>query len=170
MPAKLPPAKLSDTEAALKAVATVDSLNIISTLCKNCAVQPKEEKFRKVKLSNKKINAAIVGTEGGLDAMLKLGWMQSTTAEDGDVLMLPEGKYLNMETVRKVEEAKERLEKANKDAARLGKKPSVSDMEKERIRAQLAADKKERAVADPVIAPSVAQALPAGGNIHQGGF
>ena len=85
-----------------------------------------------MKLSNKKINAAIVGTEGGLDAMLQLGWVQSTTEEDGDVLLLPEGKYLNMETVRKVEEAKERLEKANKDAARLGKKPSVSDMEKVR--------------------------------------
>ena len=95
-------------------------------------VQPKEDKFRKVKLSNKKINAAIVGTEGGLDAMMKLGWVQSTTEEDGDVLVLPEGKYLNMETVRKVEEAKERLEKANKDAARLGKKPSVTDMDKVR--------------------------------------
>jgi hypothetical protein len=62
--------------------------------------------------------------------MLKLGWVQSNTEVDGDVLYLPEGKYLTMDTVRKIEEAKERLEKSNKDAARLGKKPSLPDLQK----------------------------------------
>ena len=86
-----------------------------------------------MKLSNKKISAAIVETEGALTAMLKLGWVQASTAEDGSILQLPDGKYLTMDTVRKVEDAKDRLEKANKDAARLGKKVgSVSDLEKVR--------------------------------------
>mmetsp|Transcript_22808 Transcript_22808/g.63340 ORF Transcript_22808/g.63340 Transcript_22808/m.63340 type:complete len:175 (-) Transcript_22808:393-917(-) len=167
-PAKLPPSKLSDVEAALRAVTSVESLAIIGTLCRNCAIQPKEEKYRRIKLSNKKIAHAIVDSEGALDAMLKLGWVKDT--EDGEVLVLPEGRYLNMDTVRKVDTAREQLEKTNRDAARLGKKPSSSDLQKERIRAQIEADKKERAVAEPVVAASVAQSLPSGANVHQGSY
>eukprot|EP00873_Tetraselmis_striata_P016911 jgi/Tetstr1/437175/TSEL_002747.t2 len=169
-PAKLPPTTPTELEAALRAVTNLDSLAIIGTLCKNAAVQPREEKFRKVKLSNKKVAATVVEAPGAMDAMLKLGWARDSTPEDGDVLVLPAGKYLKMDQVRKVEEAKERLEKATKDAARLGKKPSTNDLERERIRAQIEADKKERAVAEPVMQGSVAQQLPAGGGIHQGKY
>jgi len=102
--------------------------------------------------------------------MLKLGWVENTTEQDGDVLEIPSGQYITMEQVRKVDEAKERLEKVARESVRMGKKPSVSDLEKERIRAQIEADRKERAVADPIITASVAQALPSGANIHQGSY
>uniref|UniRef100_A0A061S311 PUB domain-containing protein n=1 Tax=Tetraselmis sp. GSL018 TaxID=582737 RepID=A0A061S311_9CHLO len=169
-PAKLPPPRPSDLEAALRAVCSTDSLTVISTLCRNCAIQPKEDKFRKVKLSNKKIHSAVVDTPGALEVMLKLGWVENTTEQDGDVLEIPSGQYITMEQVRKVDEAKERLEKVARESVRMGKKPSVSDLEKERIRAQIEADRKERAVADPIITASVAQALPSGANIHQGSY
>lgn len=169
-PAKLPPATPTELEAALRAVSSVDSLEIINKLCKNCAVQPKEDKFRKVKLSNKKVSVTIVEAPGAMEAMLKLGWTEESNAEDGDVLVLPPGKYIKMDQVRKIDEATERLQKANRDAARLGKKPSTNDLERERIRAQIEADKKERAVAEPIMQGSVVQRLPAGGGIHQGSY
>jgi hypothetical protein len=56
----------------------------------NVVVQPGEDKFRRLKLSNAKIRAGIIEAEGGLAAIRELGWQQSE--EDGEaVLTLPKG-------------------------------------------------------------------------------
>jgi hypothetical protein len=69
-------------------------LEVIGKLLYNCAVAPKDEKFRKIKLSNKKITENVVNTNGALDAMKELGWVVSE--ENSDELVVPEGVYFTM--------------------------------------------------------------------------
>lgn len=109
VPAKLPPAKLTGAEAALAAIKSQDALEIIGKLLYNCAVAPKDEKFRKIKLSNKKITENVVNATGAMDAMKELGWVVSE--ENSDELVIPEGVYFTMKEVRMVEDAKDRLKK-----------------------------------------------------------
>lgn len=53
-------ASLCVQQAAIMAVKSTDSLAVIEKLVYNVVVAPRDEKFRRVKLSNPKINAAIV--------------------------------------------------------------------------------------------------------------
>jgi hypothetical protein len=60
-------------------------------------VAPKDEKFRKIKLSNKKITENVVNATGAMDAMKELGWVVSE--ENSDELVIPEGVYFTMKEV-----------------------------------------------------------------------
>jgi hypothetical protein len=64
VPAKMPPAKPTEVEAAVQAVKSLEALEVMGKLLYNCAVSPREEKFRRIKLSNKKISEVLVGTTG----------------------------------------------------------------------------------------------------------
>eukprot|EP00775_Hariotina_reticulata_P002985 gene2985-3268_t len=109
VPAKMPPAKPTEVEAAVQAVKSLEALEVMGKLLYNCAVSPREEKFRRVKLSNKKISEVLVGTTGAVDALLALGWVPDE-ANPGE-LVVGEGVYFSMKEVRIVEAAKERLQK-----------------------------------------------------------
>lgn len=61
------------------------SLNLLETLCKNTALHPKEDKYRKIRLSNDKIYEAITSVDPALEALLVSGW----ELEDADTLILP---------------------------------------------------------------------------------
>ncbi|GLC46068.1 hypothetical protein PLESTB_001036000 [Pleodorina starrii] len=115
--AKLPPAKPSEVEAAVQAVKSMEAVEMIHKLVYNCAVQPKEDKYRKVRLANPKVKAILGDTPGAVDAMTALGW--SLEEADGEpVLVVPAGKFLNMQQVRVVEAARDKLAKELKDAQR----------------------------------------------------
>jgi hypothetical protein len=109
VPAKLPPSKPTEVEAAVQAVKSVETLEIMGKLLYNCAVSPREEKYRRVKLTNKKVAETIGATHGALDAMLALGWKYD--AANAEELLVKEGTYFSMKEVRIVEAAKERLQK-----------------------------------------------------------
>eukprot|EP00877_Chromochloris_zofingiensis_P001498 jgi/Chrzof1/11349/Cz05g33100.t1 len=108
-PVQLPPAKPSEQEAAVQAVKSLDSLEIIGKLLYNCAVTPKDDKFRRIKLSNKKIAELIVNTPNALDALKAFGWVHDRT--NADELVVPSGLYFSMKEVRVIEVAKDKLRK-----------------------------------------------------------
>jgi hypothetical protein len=56
----------------------------------NVVVQPGEEKYRRLKLSNAKIRSSIADAEGGLGAMRELGWRLGED-EGQEVLTLAKG-------------------------------------------------------------------------------
>lgn len=94
VPAKLPPAKPTAIQAALWEVRSQESLEAISKLLRNAAVNPKEEKFRRIRLQNDKIQSLILQQSGALEALLLLGWERNTS--DGDQLVISPGKYFSM--------------------------------------------------------------------------
>ncbi|KXZ50607.1 hypothetical protein GPECTOR_15g290 [Gonium pectorale] len=115
--AKLPPPKPSDVEAAVQAVKSLEAVEMIHKLIYNCTVQPKEEKFRRVRLANPKIKSVLGDAAGAVDAMVALGWALEE-AEGEPVLVVPSGKYMTMQQVRIVEAARDKLSKDLKDQVR----------------------------------------------------
>ncbi|KAG2452929.1 hypothetical protein HYH02_002268 [Chlamydomonas schloesseri] len=115
--AKLPPAKPTEVEARVQAVKSLETVEMIHKLVYNTAVQPKEEKFRKVRLGNPKIQAVLAEVPGAIDAMLALGWALED-AEGEQFLVVPAGKFLGMQQVRIVEAARDKLAKEVKDQSR----------------------------------------------------
>lgn len=51
------------------------TLTLISTLTRNISQNPREDKYRRVRLTNPKIAAALVEVKGAVDVMLHLGWV-----------------------------------------------------------------------------------------------
>ncbi|PNW87287.1 hypothetical protein CHLRE_02g116650v5 [Chlamydomonas reinhardtii] len=115
--AKLPPAKPTEVEAAVQAIKSLETVEMIHKLVYNTAVQPKEEKFRKVRLGNPKIQAVLGEVPGAIDAMVALGWALED-AEGEQFLVVPAGKFLGMQQVRIVEAARDKLTKEVKDQSR----------------------------------------------------
>ncbi len=95
----------------------ISTLDILEKVFKNVAQNGKEEKFRKLKLGNAKISAAITSIEGALEALLITGWVMSdeTNAETGaveTVLTLPASvKFTFPDHVNKVIEARDHYKK-----------------------------------------------------------
>ncbi|GAB4815029.1 hypothetical protein N2152v2_002075 [Parachlorella kessleri] len=163
VPAKLA-TKRAPLESALLQVKSVESLEVMHKLHYNTAIQPGEDKFRKVKLTNGKIKAALVDVAGALDAMKLLGWEEATDETGEPVLMLPKGRNITMAEVRTIQEAQEQVKKEAKSISRSSSASSMhsskSSKDLEALRAQLEADKAERAAREPVTKGSTAQALP----------
>ena len=53
-----------------------------------------EEKFRRVKLSNPKIKAALVDVPGAMQALLVLGWAREQEPEEA--VVVPKGRHFSM--------------------------------------------------------------------------
>lgn len=49
-------------------------LDVIAKLVYNVACSPTEEKYKSIKLTNKKIHTCIVKAEGAMEVMQQLGW------------------------------------------------------------------------------------------------
>lgn len=114
--AKLPPPKPTEVEAAIAAIKSLDTLEILQKLVYNAAISPKEDKFRRLRLSNEKINTLIVEVPGGIEALQAMGWVQDEEALE--FMSIPAGKYMTMQLVRTIESAKERLKKEVEQAAK----------------------------------------------------
>ncbi|KAL4424012.1 hypothetical protein ABPG75_001313 [Micractinium tetrahymenae] len=148
-------------EQALFAVGSLEALELLEKVTYNAAVQPNEDKFRKLKLGNKKIQSTIVEAEGGLAALLALGWQQGE--EEGEaVVTLPKG-AASMAQVRAVQEAQQEFKKSARQVQRSKSAAALpGSAETELLRQQMEADRRERAQAEPAKA-SVAQPLPGQG-------
>lgn len=83
----------------LQAVKSMEAVEMIHKLTYNCATQPTEEKFRKVRLANAKVKAVLGDTPGAVEAMTALGWSHEEV-EGETVLVVPTGKYMTMQQVR----------------------------------------------------------------------
>lgn len=77
---------------------SVEALEIIVKLMYNCAVSPREDKFRRVKLSNKAIASKLAAAPGAVEALAALGWVEDAAAP-GE-LVVPAGTYFSMKEVR----------------------------------------------------------------------
>ncbi|PSC73538.1 plant UBX domain-containing 2 [Micractinium conductrix] len=156
--------KRTPQEEALAAITSADALELLEKVTYNCAVLPGEEKYRKLRLSNNKIKATLVDAEGGMDALLALGWEQGE--EGGErIVTLPKGQG-TMAQVRAIQEAQQALKK-NERAAEVKRVRSTSSLprtDSELQRQQMEADRAERAarLAEPA-KTSVAQPLPGAG-------
>ena len=120
---------------------------MLEKLLYNIAVMPAEKKYRKIKCSNPKIQVNIVDKAGAKEALALLGWIEVIEAEE-TFLTLPDGKLITMSDVRDVQAAQQELSKKEKDlkrSASAAKLPGSTDQQ--RLRAQLEADRKERAAA-----------------------
>eukprot|EP00894_Picocystis_sp_ML_P000438 jgi/Pico_ML_1/50955/g2069.t1 len=91
-------------QAALRRVRSEEALATLGSLAKNAAMFPKEEKYRRVRLSNDKIRERIVDVEGAIEVLEELGWKH-----EGDAMVLPANVSATMVQFRQVEEAREKL-------------------------------------------------------------
>ena len=89
-----------------------DALEILYRLTYNVIVQPGEAKFRRIRLSNAKINAAVVQTPGALEMMREMGW---TLVEEGGEqwLTLPSASKVTMKEARWIQERQEQCTKSS---------------------------------------------------------
>ena len=62
---------------------------LLGTLTKNVAQAPRDEKFRRVRLTNPKIAAALVDVKGAVDVMLHLGWVHVRATRPVDEICQP---------------------------------------------------------------------------------
>lgn len=112
--AKLPPPKPTEVEAAVMAIKSMDTIELIHKLTYNAACSPTESKFRRVRLSNPKVKEVLADCPGALEAMEALGWAM----DEPEFMVIPPGKFMKMDQVRIVEGVRDRLAKELKDIAR----------------------------------------------------
>ena len=87
------------------------SLEAINKLVRNCAQNPREEKYRRVRTTNHKVHAVLVAVDGAMSVMATMGWVQ-----EGEFLVLPAGVHLSMREVRDIEDATLKLKRAEEQA------------------------------------------------------
>jgi len=138
-------------QAALSTVKSDASLETMGKLVRNCAQNPSEDKYRKIRLTNEKIAAVLVAVEGAKASMLAMGWV-----EEGEFLVLPSGVHLSMAEVRDIEDRRSKNKKEEEQAMMRMASKKKEDPEVQRLREQLEADKKERAARGPITQSSVA--------------
>lgn len=152
----------TDIELACKRVSgpnAATALTVIGKLTKNVAQNPTEEKYRKIRLSNPKIEETIVNVPGAMDLLIVMGW-EYNVDEDADHLILPAKVKLQFQRhARPCDEFAELIQKEQeKQFMRKATQPrevTASDKEKEALRAQMEADRKERAAQGPITQASV---------------
>lgn len=97
VPAKMPPPMPTAIQEAMWQIQDIACLETITKLLRNTVVNPTEDKYRRIRLSNPKIKSLIMG-RAGLQTLRALGWVQD--AEDEDMLVLPKNAQLSMAEVR----------------------------------------------------------------------
>mmetsp|Transcript_55341 Transcript_55341/g.113174 ORF Transcript_55341/g.113174 Transcript_55341/m.113174 type:complete len:179 (-) Transcript_55341:309-845(-) len=145
--------EVTPLQSKLVTVKSVDSFDLIEKLTRNVAQNPTEEKYRKVRLTNEKIKAALVDVAGALDVLLEMGWTQ-----EGEFIVLPSGTQMTMMQVRDIDDARNKFKKAEEDAFKKRAFKRTLTPEDEQLRRQLEADKLERAARGPITQASVATA------------
>lgn len=105
--------QLTPLEQALRSIPHANwhkTLTTLETLLKNVSQNHKEEKYRKIKLSNPRISEQITSIGGALRALLIIGWKFSMAEEA--VLTLPSGTRITFpDHVNKIIDAKDFFKK-----------------------------------------------------------
>lgn len=112
----------TEQQASLAKISCLSSLEILEKLCYNVAVDPKEPKYRKIRMSNPKIKAALL-VDGALDAMFLLGWERQGEGDEA-TLVLPVNKSLTMSDVRDIQNAQQELKKEKSKSMTLSSRSS----------------------------------------------
>lgn len=81
----------------VQAVKSLDCLEIMGKLLYNCAVSPREEKYRRIKLTNKRLAETLSAHAPALEALTALGWVADEA--NAHELVVPEGTYFTMKEV-----------------------------------------------------------------------
>jgi len=161
--------KLTPLQQALQALPldkAQETLELIEKLTRNVVRNPGDEKFRRIKLSNPKIAAAIGEVPFAVDALKEMGWV-----EDGEGLALPPSARLAHEReVVAIIDARDHYKKEEEqERRRQAAARKAPDAEKEALRRQMEADRLEKSAEGPVTHASVAQKLGDGANIVRAG-
>jgi len=159
---------LSDYEQALRGL-PLDradaTLDILEKLTRNVVRAPKEEKFRKIKLTNQRIMETVTEVDGAVDILREMGWVDGNESEP--TMVLSETTCLAFEVhVVKLIEARDyyKKERENEKRRQTREDRDANDPDKQELRKKLEADAKERATRGPAQA-SIANKLGQGANI-----
>merc|ERR1712048_284660 len=161
--------KMGPLEQALRSLPLdkyQETLELIQKLTQNTVRNPTEEKFRRIKLTNPKIAAAITDVPNAVELLKEMGWQQ-----EGEELVLPAAvRLLHEREVVGIIDAKDWYKKeAEKEHKRQMQALKERDPEKENLLKQMEADRKEKQAEGPVTKSSVAQKLGDGPNITRAG-
>lgn len=63
----------------------------------NCAVSPREDKYRRIKLTNKRLAETLGSDPAALEALTALGWVADPA--NAQELIVPDGLYFTMKEV-----------------------------------------------------------------------
>jgi len=111
----------TEQQAALAKISCLSSLEVLEKLCYNVVVDPKELKYRKIRMANSKVKAALV--DGALVALLLLGWEREGEGDEA-TLILPANKSLTMSNVRDIQNAQQELKKEKSKSLTLSSRSS----------------------------------------------
>jgi hypothetical protein len=161
---------LSDFERALRGLPpdqAAETLEVLEKLTRNVVRSPKELKFRKIRLTNKKIMETITEVEGAVDILRAMGWVDGED-EGAPVLELPDTTNLAFELhVVKLIEVKDwyKKELENRKRAKAREERDLSDPAKAELLEKLRQDAQERAAREQPAQASVAREIKGGANI-----
>jgi len=153
---------LSDYEQAVRGLPldkADDTLDILEKLTRNVVRGPRDEKFRKLRLTNKKIMETVTEVEGAVAILREMGWVDG--GEEEPTLVLPGAVCPSFEVhVVKIIEARDfyKKERENEKLRKMRAERDANDPDKVALREQLEADAKERSTREPAKA-SVAKKL-----------
>jgi len=161
---------LSEYERALRSLPLdkwEETLELIEKLTRNVVRNPSDEKFRKIRLTNKKIAECIAEVPGATELLLTMGWVPSTTEEGEACLVLPDAVTFDFQGhVGKIVDAKPWYRKEREDAKRREARLERIDADPElkALKEKMDQDRAEVAAKGPAQA-SHAQKLGDGPNI-----
>jgi len=165
--------KLTPLQQALRSLplaACQDTLELIEKLTRNVVRNPSDDKFRRIKLSNAKIAAAIKDVPNALDLMKEMGWVVEESP-DGECLVLPPSvRFVHESEVIAIIDAKDYYKsELEADRRRQIAARKAPDAQKEQLLRQMEADRKEKDAEGPITQGSKAQSLGNGPNIMRAG-
>jgi hypothetical protein len=142
-----------------------DCLEILDKLIRNIVRNPKEEKFRTIKLQNPKIAAAITNVPGAVEILTEMGFKS-----EGENMVLPEEVRLAHETeVIGIIEAKDHYKKdEGLECMRDMRARMYVDADAQALREKLEMDRKEKDAEGPVTQGSKRQDLGVGQKVTAG--
>jgi len=157
--------KLTPLQQALRQLPlaqAAETLEIIEKLTRNVVRNPGEAKFRKINLTNEKIKKTIADVPNAVALLQEMGWVSGDSC-----LELPTNIRLAHEVhVIGIIEAQDFYKtQAQKEQTRQVRASKEVDADTAKLRAQIEADRKEKATEGPVTKGSVAQKMGDGPNI-----
>jgi hypothetical protein len=165
---------LSEYERALRSLPLdkwEETLELIEKLTRNVVRNPREDKFRKIRLTNKKISEFITEVPGATELLRVMGWTDATSEEGEACLVLPDAVTLEFqEHVGKIVDAKPWYKKEVEDAKRAQARQEriEADPALKALKEKMDQDRAEVAAKGPAQA-SVAKKLGDGPNIMRAG-
>jgi len=162
--------KLTPLQQALQGLPleqAAEALEIIHKLTKNIVANPKDDKFRKIKLTNAKIAEKITDIPGAVDLMKEMGWVAKEIEGEGSVLELPSSlRFRHESEVVAIIDAKDYYKKQEEiEKRRRVRASKEKTAEEEAMQKKIEADRKEKEAEGPVTQGSVAKKIVGGAHV-----